>query len=158
MLNDGRYGYSVGPRDIGLSLLRAPVFPDPLADEGSQGFTYSFYAFQGDWQSGGVVGEAEDLNRPLVATAAQVEREEAWQAVCIDGADAVVAALKPADRGKGAVLRLYEPGGRAGRVRIGLMTGWKIACDVDILERVVGVPPSYEIRPFQVRSWLLERD
>ena len=38
LLNDGKYGHSVRDNVLGLSLVRSPVYPDPLADEGEQSF------------------------------------------------------------------------------------------------------------------------
>ena len=36
LLNDGHYGHHALGNELGLSLLRSPVWPDPLADEGAQ--------------------------------------------------------------------------------------------------------------------------
>ena len=52
-----------------LRLLRSPAYPDPLADEGRQSFTYALLPHAGDWLTGGVLAEAEDLNQPLLAKA-----------------------------------------------------------------------------------------
>ena len=41
LLNDGKYGHHAVGSELGLTLLRSPVYPDPLADEGEQGFTYA---------------------------------------------------------------------------------------------------------------------
>ena len=66
LLNDGKYGHHALGNELGLSLLRSPVYPDPLADEGRQSFTYALYPHAGDWLTGGVLAEAEDLNQPLL--------------------------------------------------------------------------------------------
>jgi alpha-mannosidase len=39
LLNDAKYGHSVRDNVLGMSLLRSPIYPDPLADEGEQSFT-----------------------------------------------------------------------------------------------------------------------
>ncbi|MDZ7706621.1 MAG: hypothetical protein U5J97_01765 [Trueperaceae bacterium] len=50
-----------------------------------------------------------------------------------------MAALKPAEEGSGAVLRLYDAHGAAGRARIeALPDGWSLVGRVDLLERTVG--------------------
>ncbi|MBW8727789.1 MAG: alpha-mannosidase, partial [Inquilinus limosus] len=54
ILNDGKYGHSALGNVLGLSLLRAPIYPDPLADEGVQEFTYAILPHAGDWHEGGV--------------------------------------------------------------------------------------------------------
>ena len=66
LLNDGRYGHHALGSELGLSLLRSPTWPDPLADEGVQEVTYALYPHAGQWLEGGVLAEAEDLNRPLL--------------------------------------------------------------------------------------------
>ncbi len=53
LLNDGKYGHSVRDNVLGLSLVRSPVYPDPLADEGEQRFTYALMPHAGDWVRGG---------------------------------------------------------------------------------------------------------
>src|SRR6185437_14062972 len=34
LLNDGKYGHHALGNELGLTLLRSPIYPDPLADEG----------------------------------------------------------------------------------------------------------------------------
>ena len=81
LLNDGKYGHHALGNELGLSLLRSPVYPDPLADEGGQSFTYALYPHAGDWLTGGVLAEAEDLNQPLLATPVKADAESTWTAV-----------------------------------------------------------------------------
>jgi alpha-mannosidase len=65
ILNNAKYGHSVRGDIMGLSLVRSPIYPDPLADEGLQSFTYSLMPHAGGWSEGGVREEAEDLNQPV---------------------------------------------------------------------------------------------
>ncbi len=60
LLNDGKYGHHALGNEVGISLLRSPVNPDSLADEGAQSFTYALLPHSGDWLTGGVLAEAED--------------------------------------------------------------------------------------------------
>ena len=66
LLNDAKYGHSARDNVLGLSLVRSPVYPDPLADEGEQRFAYALMPHAGSWHEGGVREEAEDLNQPLL--------------------------------------------------------------------------------------------
>ena len=66
LLNDAKYGHSARDNVLGLSLVRSPVYPDPLADEGEQRFAYALMPHAGAWREGGVREEAEDLNQPLL--------------------------------------------------------------------------------------------
>ena len=78
LLNDGKYGHHALGNELGLSLLRSPVYPDPLADEGQQSFTYALFPHAGDWLTGGVLAEAEDLNRPLLVQPVTAAAESVW--------------------------------------------------------------------------------
>ena len=68
MLNDSKYGYEALGSDLMLSLLRSPLYPDPLADEGEHHFTYSLLPHIGDWTESNVVNQAFGLNSPLTVT------------------------------------------------------------------------------------------
>ncbi len=155
LLNDGRYGHHAIGSELGISLLRSPFWPDPLADEGIQELTYSLLPHAGGWHEGGVLAEAEDLNRPLLARPVRGR----------GGLSAAVGGRGP-PRGAG---RAESAGGRrrarparvgaAGRARTGdagrCPTGGASDGTLDLLER----PASADgpLRPFEVRTWALRR-
>ena len=154
LLNDGKYGHHALGNELGISLLRSPIFPDFLADEGEQSFTYALLPFAGDWLTGGVLAEAQDLNQPLLVQPAQVT-EAAWQAIATDPTLAL-SALKPAEDGQGLVLRLYEPAGGTATPTLRLPAGWHQGDAVNLLEE-----PSADagaMGPFAIRSVKLLRD
>ena len=161
LLNDGRYGHHARGSELGLSLLRSPAWPDPLADEGAQTFTYALLPHAGGLVEGGVVMEAEDLNRPLLARAVHVRDAaagRAWRPLRVDGRPVSLAALKALEDGGGLVLRVYEPEGGRGEVELGLPDGWRLGEPLDLLERpAAGAEPGAAVTPFAVRSWRLER-
>jgi alpha-mannosidase len=156
LLNDGKYGHHALGNELGLSLLRSPVYPDPLADEGRQSFTYALYPHAGDWLTGGVLGEAEDLNRPLLVTPVKADAESEWRAVEIGGLQLGLSGFKPAEEGGSLILRAYEPAGARGTAALTLPKGWSIAEEVNLLEDSVG-PPNLAFTPFKLRSWRLVR-
>ena len=154
LLNDGKYGHDVAGNVMGLSLLRSPVYPDLLADEGHQSFTYALLPHFGDWHDGGVLAEAEDLNQPLLVAPAQVDREETWSAVQVQGRLAL-SALKPDEAGTGLILRLYEPAGDRVQPQINVPDGWALDPQVNLLEEPVDGDTTFG--PFQIRSFQLVR-
>jgi len=156
LLNDGRYGYHALGSELGLSLLRSPVSPDPLADEGRHELTYALLPHPGSWLAGGVLTEAEDLNRPLLRLACRASGPARRRALRVEGPPLALAALKPAEDGDGLVLRLYEPQGGRGRARLTLPAGWRASEELNLLEDRVG-EPDFEFRPFQVRTHRLVR-
>jgi alpha-mannosidase len=158
LLNDGKYGHHAVGNELGLSLLRSPFYPDPLADEGPQSFTYALFPHAGDWLSGGVLAEAEDLNRPMPCRPVSAGGEAAWTAVGLDGMKLGLSALKPAEDGAGPVLRLYEPAGARGEAAVALPGGWRLGEAVDLLEEPQADASDTRFLPFQARSWRIERN
>jgi alpha-mannosidase len=156
LLNDGRYGCHARGSELGLSLLRSPILPDKLADEGVQALTYSLLPHLGDWFEGGVLAEAEDLNRPLFFRQARAAAG-ARRILELGGRPTALAALKPAEDGEDLILRLYEPAGGRGPIQIEPPTGWRVAGEVSLLEDPL---PAGEplIGPFQIRSFRLVRE
>ena len=113
LLNDGKYGHSARDNVLGISLLRGPLYPDPLADEGEHGFTYSLFPHPGDWTEAGVTGEAIAINSPLVANLGGAETAE-YGLLETGGPELALGSLKMAEDGRGMVLRFYEPHGSRG--------------------------------------------
>jgi len=155
LLNDGRYGHHALPSELGLTILRSPVLPDPYADEGEHRFRYAIYPYSGSWLEGGVLMEAEDLNQPLRAHPVRAARETAWQPLRLEGLPVALGALKGAEDGHDLILRVYEPQGARGGLKLTLPEGWQLAGEVDLLERPLAESP--DIRPFQVKTWRLTR-
>ena len=156
LLNDGRYGYHALGNELGISLLRSPVYPDPLADEGHHEFTYALFPHAGSWYEGGVLAEAEDLNRPLLSAAVRAPGPASFQPLRITGLPLGLGALKTSEDGEDYVLRCYEPHGARGEVSLDLPPGWLLAEELDVLERPAG-EATLSFTPFQVRTWRLNR-
>lgn len=97
LLNDCKYGYDIRANVMRLSLLRAPTWPDPVADRGHHRFTYALLPHAGDLREAGVIEQARDLNSPLRTVAAgrhdgRGPREASF--VRLGGPGVVVAAVK----------------------------------------------------------------
>ena len=150
LLNDGKYGHDVAGNVMGLSLLRSPVFPDLLADEGAQSFTYALLPHLGDWFEGGVLAEAEDLNQPLLCAVSKIATDQNWTAVHLTDRPLALSTLKPDEAGTGLILRLYEPSGGRSQPQVTLSEGWTIAGQVNLLEEPVEGDLTFG--PFQIRS------
>jgi alpha-mannosidase len=154
LINNAKYGHNVRGNVLGMSLVRAPIYPDPLADEGEQSFTYALQPHAGDWHDGGVREEAEDLNQPLLMRDV-AGLESTLTPVTVGGIPAALSGLKGAEDGKGLVLRIYEPAGRRGAFAIDA-PGWT-ASPVTILEEPQARYALPDLMPFEVRSWRLTR-
>ena len=156
LLNDGRYGCHARGAELALSLLRSPILPDRLADEGAQILTYSLLPHAGNWIAGGVLAEAEDLNRPLFHRPIAGAPDAEHRFLEVRGTNIALGALKPAEDGDGLILRVYESAGGRGPVAIEPPQGWTVAGEVNLLEDAIAAPAE-TIRPFEIRSWRLRR-
>jgi len=166
LLNDAKYGYDIRGNVIRLSLLRAPTWPDPVADRGTQRFCYRLLPHAGDLRSAGVIDAGYDLNVPLrpvrvdpsPGTAAPVA-----SLLSVSSPNAVIETVKRADGDPRAlVVRMYEAWGRRGPVT--LRAPWPIAraTATDLLEReqravaADGDAVTVELAPFEIATLKLE--
>ncbi|MGV2100364.1 alpha-mannosidase [Rhizobium sp. 21-4511-3d] len=157
LLNNAKYGHSARGNVIGMSIVRAPVYPDPLADEGSQKFTYALMPHEGAWHEGGVLDEALDLNQPLMTVEASGLAVGTVSPVAVEGTPVAFSGLKSAEEGEGLVLRLYEPAGRRGKLSLSLPSGWKASGPLNILEEPMERKGGADIMPFEIRTWKLQK-
>jgi alpha-mannosidase len=156
LLNDGRYGCHARGGELGLTLLRSPILPDQAADEGVQSLTYSLLPHSSDWIAGGVLAEAEDLNRPLFHQALASAPDGERRFLRVEGKAVALGALKPAEDGEGLVLRVYEPAGGRGAIEVVPPPDWRVAGEVNLMEDALGAGDP-AIGPFQIRSFRLAR-
>ena len=156
LLNDGKYGHHALGNEIGISLLRSPVYPDTLADEGKQSFTYALLPHAGDWLTGGVLAEAEDLNQPLLCKAVKSADDATWTAVGVDGIALGLSGFKQAEDSDALILRTYEPAGARGTAKVSLPSGWSIKEEIDLIEEPAGAA-NLSFTPFQLHSWRIEK-
>lgn len=155
LLNDAKYGHSVRGNVLGMSLLRSPIYPDPLADEGEQRFTYALMPHTGSWHEAGVRQEAEDLNQPLLVLPVSGLAPGSVDLMAYTGG-AALSALKPAEDGNGLILRLYEPAGGRALAPSLQVDDWR-ATPVTLLEEPDPRGEREGFKPFEVRSWRLAR-
>ncbi|MGW6719766.1 glycoside hydrolase family 38 N-terminal domain-containing protein [Streptomyces sp. NPDC054995] len=170
LVNDSTYGHDV-TRDVRpdggttttarLSLLRAPLFPDPEADQGAHRLRYGVVV-GADIADAVREGYAFNLAERTVAGAAAVP-----PLVEVDHDAVVIEAVKLADDGSGDVIvRLYESLG--GRAAAHLRTGFPVttALTTDLLERPLADAPHLPVtdagipvalRPFQIVTVRLTR-
>jgi len=159
LVTDSKYGYSIDGNVIGLSLLRAPIYPDPFADEGSHEFGYALYPHAGDWRASSV-RTARNFNSPLSGILLEHSSSECSQFVIpirLTGDRLELSALKKAEDSDAMILRLYEPHGDRGQAVIESAAPLREALLVDILEepvRTLQIDEKRRVRlpftPFQV--------
>lgn len=116
LLNDGKYGHDVHGAELRLSLVKSPTSPDATSDRGRHEFTYSLLPHAGDWRSV-VPAEAYALNNPALVVAA---RSPTGASAILSSPirslspNAIIETIKPAEDGRGVVVRVYEGHRRRG--------------------------------------------
>ncbi|MFB6715210.1 alpha-mannosidase [Streptomyces sp. NPDC056358] len=166
VVNDSTYGHEV-TRDVRadggttttvrLSLLRAPRFPDPDADQGHHRLRYGFVIGA---DIADAVREGYAFNQPERSLPGSAEVQPL---VTVDGEAVVIETVKLADDRSGdIVVRLYEAHG--GRARTVLTAGFPLAsaAETDLLERALDPRENVDavqadggrvllaLRPFQI--------
>ncbi len=111
LLNDGKYGCRAKRNMLELSLLRAPLYPDPNADRGMQYFTYSYLPHEGDLIDSCVMAEAALLNRPVIVAPGRKPQVQA--PFCISSGSIALEVVKRAEKSERLVIRLAERSGQS---------------------------------------------
>lgn len=123
LLNDGKYSFDINIREIGLTVLRSPVYAhhvpmEPEADgvyayldQGIQRFQYTILPHPGSWEKAGTVKRAAELNQPPFALVGTYHPEgtlpQSGSYASVDVDHVVLTVLKQAE----------EPVNTAGTVR-----------------------------------------
>lgn len=160
VVNDSTYGHDVSQHadddgnlstTVRLSLLRAPLCPDPVTDQGEHILRYSLVLGA---EIGDAVVEGHRINLPArTVTGGQAVDP----VVTVDNPAVVASAVKAADDRSGdVVVRVYES--RGGRARARVVPGFGAASvvETDLLERttapreLVDGGVELALRPFQI--------
>ena len=156
LLNDGKYSFDVDIRDMGLTVLRSPIYahhmpiePDPnqlytYIDQGVQRFCYTILPHAGGWEEGGTVRRAAELNqRPvtLVTTVHEGPLPHSTSFLSVEAENVVVSAVKKAEENDDLVVRCYETAG-INVVTSLCLPGWNRAFEVHF--------SPYEIKTFRI--------
>ncbi len=113
LITDCKYGFSIQRGTLGLSLLRAPSYPDERCDIGKHQFSYAVLPHRGDWREGDVLAEAATFNQPLL-WAKRSARDQGHRVLAVDGR-LLLDTVKPAEDGDAVVVRLYDPYAQRGQ-------------------------------------------
>jgi alpha-mannosidase len=93
-------------------LIKSPIRPDPLADQGLHQFTYSLLPHAGNWRVGRVAQHAYDLNYPLhvdyLAAHERASLPSSYSFAQVDTDHVMIETVKRAEDGDGWIVRMYE--------------------------------------------------
>ena len=161
LMNDCKYGYDIRDNVMRLSLLRAPIEPDPSADEGEHDFVYAIYPHAGDWRNG-TVQQAAELNNPLLAVTAKAGKgalPSVHAFASVDSENVIIDTVKKAEDGNGLIVRVYEAYGQRNKAAITFGHAPKNVSECNLMEeeeqpaKVKGNTLSLYIKPYEIRSF-----
>ena len=137
--NDSTYGHDIGrttregggtTTSVRLSLLRAPLYPDPQADQGKHTMSVSLRVGA---SIADAVNEGYRINLPLRVVRGGHAVEPF---LTIDNPAVVIESVKLAeDRSGDVIVRLYEAHGSRARARLNVSFGYRELVQTDLLER-----------------------
>ena len=135
LLNDSKYSFDVLVRDIGMTVLRSPIYAhhDPVVpaegghysyiDQGFQTFRYSLLPHAGSWTDAETAKRAAELNTPpqaLIATFHDGPLPQTNSFLQVDSSSVVATVVKRAEDGDAVVVRLFETSKNNARARVTL--------------------------------------
>lgn len=106
LLNDGKYGHRAKDRRLSLNLLRAPAYPDRMADRGRHTFTYAVHPHEGGLGPS-TTRHARHLNAPHVLARVPVE----GPAFVVEPEGVLLDSVMVDAESGDLILRLYESAG-----------------------------------------------
>lgn len=155
VLTDYKHGVDVKPNQLRLTLLKAPLWPDPQADRGRHHFTYALYPHGGDWRAGRTPQQAIALTtplRPVVGAAAGSPKAATLvfqgSLIDLDGDGVHLAAVKLAEDSTDYILRFWELYGNGAPLNLKPLNPES----VDLLERAIAQPFPHRLAPWQVAT------
>ncbi|KAF1298646.1 alpha-mannosidase [Enterococcus sp. JM4C] len=112
VMSDSKYGFNVGYKEIGITLIKSATDPNPEADQGIHQFTYSILPHVGSWKEAQTVEEALDLNTPaIVHEIAESKVKEIKQITnwCqLEEKNILLDTVKKSEKEQQVVARMYE--------------------------------------------------
>lgn len=160
LLNNCKYGYDIKDHVIRLTLLNAPMFPDPEMDRGQHEFTYALLPHLGSWLEGGTVQEAWELNNPAYVIPGTT-KHEGWSLFSLSAEHVMIDAVKRAeDDAQALVVRLHEYAGARGIVELTSDFPIKAWQECDLMERPIKsdfeqAPISFYLKPYEIKTFLI---
>lgn len=155
---DSKYGYSVRNGEIGLSLLRSPLDPDPNADQGEHEFTYALIPHEQALAESSVRAIATELSS--VHLSVLTEQKASFSDLPLDavvsGDNLELTVFKAAEDGNGAVVRVVETGGKHVEGHIAVKSGSRVF-ECNLLEQSVSdaidFTKAISFKPYEIKTF-----
>ena len=166
LLNDCKYGHEVNEHTMILTLLKAPIKPDPQSDRGDHYFTYSLYPHAGTWKRADTLTRGLEINNPLVAAVptGSADCPDAGSFISINCDNITLEAVKKCEEEDAYIVRMVEKTGRTTNAQIKLFANITYAAECDLIERndepieFSGDTISFTAKPFEIKNYKVKFD
>ncbi|MDJ0897839.1 MAG: alpha-mannosidase [Xenococcus sp. MO_188.B8] len=166
LLNDCKYGYDIKPKQIRITLLRSPVWPDPNSDRRKHQFTYAIFPHKGSWNNARTVHKSYEFNIPLQVVEAIKENQQNYLApvksfIDFSEENLIMMAIKGDENQKSEkdreniILRCYECYGKTANLSLKGDLNLKIIGEVNCLEEDNNQKFNTKIKPWKVKNFKL---
>ncbi len=162
ILNDCKYGYEVNEQRMIITLLKAPMNPDPASDRGDHYFTYSLYPHAGGWKDAETLVRGLEFNNPMlpVELSDEAKGAESGSFISVDGKNVTLEAVKKCEDEDAYIVRFVEKSGRRTKVTAEFFAEIASVTECNLLERedvaadvASGKTLSFEINPFEIKCY-----
>lgn len=153
IINDSKYGYDTLGNVLRLSLLRAPLYPDPTSDRGHHHFSYSLYPHAASWKQADTVLRAYEFNYNMQAS--QIESHTGdlpatRSLIRIAPHNLVLTALKKSEDSDSLIFRFYEWAGKSTHAKIGIPAGASTAVQTNLMEQDLTSNPQLSLHANEI--------
>ena len=162
LLNDCKYGHEVNEHKMILTLLKAPIKPDPTSDRGEHYFTYSLYPHAETWKKAKTLERGLEINHPLVPVDIKSEGEMGADNsfITLTSDSMTLEAVKKCEEEEDAyIIRMVEKKGRSVDASVKFFAPLTYAAECDLIERndvpvdFDGDTISFHATPFEIKNY-----
>lgn len=165
LLNNGKYGYDIKPKQIRITLLRSPIWPDPNSDKVKHQFTYGIYPHKNSWEKARTVHESYKLNIPLQILELSKDNQQssalspATSFIDLSSDTLILMAVKKMENSreiggnKNIILRFYECQGETAKLDLKENLELEMIGEVNCLEDDNHQEMKMIIEPWKVKSF-----
>ena len=161
LLNDCKYGHEVNEHTMILTLLKAPIKPDPESDRGDHYFVYSLYPHAETWKRAQTLARGLEINHPPVPVDlngdGSGDAEKSF--ITLTAGNMTLEAVKKCEDGDGYIVRMVEKTGRSTDAEISFFAPLTYAAECDLIERndvpveYSGNKIAFHATPFEIKNY-----
>jgi alpha-mannosidase len=147
-------GVGLGSSDLGLEVGQQRTFH------------YALVPHAGSWRDARLYQAGLEFNRPLLVRPLEQhpgKLAKTWGLLKVSSPNVVLSSLKPAEDGKGLIVRVYEAAGKpAANINIQFASGVQAASEVNLMEDeiqplvVKGDSIQFDLRAFEIKTFRLQ--